>query len=69
MNCPNCNSSNAYLGFMTIKCVNPNCEHYSSSYMNEKAIEFFLSEEGKRKMSQTVVDHISENVFVANIDK
>jgi hypothetical protein len=37
MNCPNCNSSNAYLGFMTIECINPNCHHYSEK---QKALEY-----------------------------
>lgn len=28
MNCPTCNTSNAYVGFMTVECPNPNCFHF-----------------------------------------
>lgn len=37
MNCPDCNSSNAYLGFMTIECVNPSCHHYSEKQKEQLA--------------------------------
>lgn len=26
--CPSCNTPGAYIGFNTVECHNPNCEHY-----------------------------------------
>lgn len=62
MNCPICNKENAYIGFSKIECVNKECIHYSNSYMNEKMQEFFLSKEGKEKMSNTIISHIDSNL-------
>lgn len=29
MNCPNCNTGSAYVGFIAVECINDRCKHFS----------------------------------------
>jgi hypothetical protein len=39
MECPLCKDPDAYVGFSSVDCLNPDCSHFKEPYLNQKLAE------------------------------
>jgi len=65
-NCPECNTPDAYIGFMVVECLNPQCRHYVAP--RGKIGQAFLGSAPLSGELQTAVDAFMTEEFPGEVD-
>ena len=68
-NCPECSTPNAYVGFMVVECLNPQCRHYVLAHgASGQSNQAFIAASPLPPATQAVVDDFMANEFQREIE-